>query len=231
MHEEILAFANFQFEVLETTMKVIVGEGVRDEIRYKLNWTQFLDRLREAGLQLNPDDRPFFSRYQMPRPDDQFFRQFLGFQDEIKSLLATISERRAIPLAAWEAVFREAERVGEVVVPHPPVKKDITEQDLGRLAFQKSITAESYRALLYGQLRGLIISRRIFRLRKCLECGTFFLDDTRRGNKRYCSAATCANRAKQRAFLLRNMGRRAKAAANQGLLAFPEIAAGSSAGG
>lgn len=210
MNIEILVFANFEYRIEKTTTKVIVGDRVQDEERYNLNWKEYSDLLKSKGFDVSPQVRPFFNRYQAARPDKEFFHKFMIFQDEIKEILDTIAGGRSIPLELWQSLFREAEKIGEFVLPKPEVKGPIREEDLQNLTFEKHVTAETYRAFLYGELRRLIVERKIFRLRKCPECNVYFYDGTKNGRKIYCNIQVCGNKAKQRAWQRRRAEKIAK---------------------
>ena len=214
MSNEILAFANFIFEIRKTTTKVIVGDGIQEEERFSLNWPEYVEHLQERGIRIVPESRAFFKRYQAPKPDLVFFNDFERFQNEFRKILDEICEGKAISLESWQTIFREAERIGEMIIPNPAVKRPVSESDLQELSFEKHITAETYRAFLFGQLRDLIVGRKLFRLRKCPECGVYFFDNTKNGSKIYCNAQLCGNRAKQRQF----QKRQSRADANQGSL-------------
>ena len=217
MSIELLAFANFEYRVNRQSTKVIVGDRVQEEERFVLNWKEYLQELRQKGIKTDHESRSFMQRYAMPRPDQDYFRRFKRFQDEIREILTKISDERAIQPDVWNTVFRESEKLGEVITTNPPVTKPVTEDDLGSLKFEKQVSAETYRAFLFGQIRDLILSRKVFRIRRCPECDFFFMDSTRNANKVYCSIKTCGNRAKQRAFQQR---RAEKERRNQSALEF-----------
>ena len=122
-------------------------------------------------------------------------------------MLEAVCETRTIPFRVWETVFREAENLTEIVTPVQDVRDDVSEEQLQDLEFEKRTTAETYRGFLLGELKDQIVDKRVFRMRKCPECNLFFMDNTRNGNKVYCSSASCGNRAKQRAFQLRKSRR------------------------
>jgi hypothetical protein len=68
------------------------------------------------------------------------------------------------------------------------------------MTFDRSSTADDYRGLMYGQLRDLIVQKKIFRLKKCPECQEIFLDRTKGGHKVYCYSEFCVARARHRAL-------------------------------
>jgi hypothetical protein len=214
---ELLAFANFEFSVHRQSTKVIIGDRVQEEERFVLNWKDYLQVLRHKGIKTDHESRSFMQRYAMPRAEHDYFRRFTRFQDEVRDLLATISRDRVIQPDVWNTIFRESEKLGEVITTNPLVTKPVTEEDLGSLKFEKQVSAETYRAFLFGQIRDLILSRKVFRIRQCPECEVFFMDSTRNANKVYCSIKTCGNRAKQRAFQQR---RAEKERRNQSALEF-----------
>ena len=205
---EIIVFANFNFEISRTTTKVIVSRGVVDEERFVLNWAEYQAELEANRLKPSPGTRPFYDRYSSPRQDDTTFKDLIKFQLEIIKLLRQITDSNTVPFEAWETIFREAEKRKQIVLADPPVRKAVGPEDLEQIKFTKHVIAESYRAVLFGELRDLILSRRVFRLRCCPECGLFFMDHTRNASKVYCSSAICGNRAKQRAFHQRRAARR-----------------------
>jgi len=207
---EILIFANFRFEILEVPVKVITRDRVQEENRFVLNWKEYSRHLKESGLDPDPACRPFFSRYEAPRPDMQFIDQLLGLQAEVREVLDRISGEQVIPLEFWQTIFREADKLTETVVPKPAVRSDVSEDLLKYLIFEKSVTSETYRAYLYGELRDMILGKKIFLIRKCPECGVYFLDQTKNRSKVYCNSETCGNRAKQRAFSERRRAREAR---------------------
>ncbi len=207
---EVLAFANFNFEIQRMTTKVIYGRGVREEFRYTLNWSDYIDFLQREEIVIRPQSRDFFPQFQTIRQNERFFYEFKDLQAEIRNVLNVIIETKSIPLDIWHTVFKEAESLNEAIRPDPPILDDILEDDLADIEFVRYTTAESYQAFLYGQLRGLIIDKTIFRLRKCPECQRYFIDRTRRGNKIFCSPA-CGNRDKQRAFVQRRTAGKAAA--------------------
>ena len=214
---ELLAFANFDFRVNKQSTKVIVGDRVQEEERFVLNWKEYLQVLRHKGIKTDHESRSFMQRYAMPRPDQDFFRRFNRFQEEIREVLTVISQERVIQPDVWNTIFRESEKLGEVITTNPQITKPVTEETLSSLKFEKQVSAETYRAFLFGQIRDLILSRKVFRIRRCPECEIFFMDSTRNANKVYCSIKTCGNRAKQRAFQQR---RAEKERRNQSALEF-----------
>ena len=173
---------------------------MQEELRYALNWREYIQHLEDQGLKIDLQERAFFSRYEKIRLEEDFFLTFFEFQNEIRQMLDVISKEREIPLTVWESIFREAEKVREVVRPHPAPVRSIGPEDLNELDFRKQVAAETYRSFLLGELRSLIVGRRIFRCRKCPECNRYFYDNTKNGNKVYCRSQTCGNRAKQRNF-------------------------------
>ena len=197
---ELLIFANFRFETVMVPMKVIVHGQVKEADRFALNWPEYTDLLRKEGLDVDSPSRWFFSRYEPPRPDRDFFDDLIKVQTEVREILNVISRDRLIPVEVWKTTFREAERLTEIFVPVPQVESAVHEEDLKAMVFEKSVMAETYRAFLLGELKDLIVSKQVFRIRKCPECGIFFMDQTKNQRKVYCSPASCGNRAKQRAF-------------------------------
>jgi len=201
--EEILAFANFNFEISKIRMKVIEGGEVRLAERYVLNWPEYIGILEQKRLGLNRPSRDLFSKYEIPRPDQDVFISLNKLQAEIREILDVICLTKTIPLNVWETIFRQADHLKEVFFTDPPVEGCITEDDFQSLDFKKYIKAESYRTCLFGELRNLIVDKTVFRLRKCPECSAYFLDRTKNGSKVYCSSQSCGNRAKQRAYYRR----------------------------
>jgi len=217
---EILVFANFDFKINTLNTKVIVGDRVQDETRYVLNWSEYLAELKQNGLMDDERDRAYFSRYRTPRAGQEVFVNFQNFQTEIREILDMISQEKVIPFETWQTIFREALKVQAIIQPVPQVQGMIHEADLDRLRFEKKASAETYRAYLYAELRDLIVSKKVFRLRKCPECRNYFYDQTKNGKKIYCSAQSCGHRAKQKAANHRKSADRKAPADNQGALDF-----------
>lgn len=203
MSDELLTFANFQFEIRRVSMKVIVGGDVEEANRYVLNWKEYLDALEEKGIVVVASARQFISRYQTPRSDVNHFQKCYRLQEEIREILDWIAQSRSIPKPLWETVFREAAQLREAVRPESPCSGPITEDNIDRIIFQRHIQTDSYRTYLYGQFCEQLIQKLIFRFRKCPECGLYFMDGTKNRSKLYCSSRSCGNRAKQRAFYRR----------------------------
>ncbi|MEW6262943.1 MAG: CGNR zinc finger domain-containing protein [Thermodesulfobacteriota bacterium] len=196
MVNELLAFVNFKYKINKMTAKVLIGERIQEEERYALNWREYLNCLEGLDIEVNVETRPFFHRYQNPRPDTDFFHTFMIFQKELQEMLDDIIRTGTIPLAAWQTIFRESEKISEVVVPRTRIDQDVRPEDLTGIRFEKLVTADTYRAFLFGRLRDLIISRQVFRLKKCPECRKYFLDVSKNGKRKYCSAQECGRKAK-----------------------------------
>ncbi len=200
MPEEILAFANFDFKISTIPMKVIVGGRVIEAERFVLNWAQYLDILKKKKLDQDLSSPAFQAKCDTPRSEPDYFLAFKQFQAEIRNILDVICQEKAIPPEVWEIIFKEAGQLSETYVPVPPVEGLVSDEDLQTMVFIKQVRADTYRALLFGQLRDLIVDKTVFNLRKCPECRVYFLDQTKNRCKVYCSSRSCGNRAKQRAF-------------------------------
>lgn len=195
---EFLAFINFKFKISKTTTKVIVGDRVQDEVRYVLNWRDYCDYLINTGCASDLEERPFYSRYSMPRQAEKYFDTFLEFQNEMRRIIESISNDKCIPVDLWKAIFKEAEKVEEIVKPEEEIDRPVTRDMLQSLKFKRSIVAETYRQVLFSQLKDLIITRKIFRLKQCPECNAYFLDRSRGGTRKYCRNEICGRSARSR---------------------------------
>ena len=180
---EAVAFANFDFHVFKKKIKVLNGEVITEEDRYALNWHEYLGHLKDEGILIDPDSREFFQRYQMPRPEMDFFNQFQNFQNEIRSIFKSINGKQSIDLDTWQTIFRESEKVGESIIIKPAVEKTVYPEDLENLHFERRITAETYRAFIFGQLRQLILDKKLFQIRLCQGCLKYFLESPKSKNR------------------------------------------------
>lgn len=70
----------------------------------------------------------------------------------------------------------------------------------------RTATAEAALAAVLWSAGDLLTGERLDRVRRCAnpECGWLFLDDSRAGRRRWCSMASCGNRAKARRHYHRN---------------------------
>ena len=86
---------------------------------------------------------------------------------------------------------------------HAPPRQRVT-----RGGWEVGMTEASIGALLAPVLwaaADLLVGRRLERVRQCAnpECGWLFLDDSKSGNRRWCSMSACGNRAKAHRHYMR----------------------------
>ena len=203
MPYEILMFANFNFQIQTRKTKVIVGGGIREEERFFLNWTEYIQELEKVGVDFASRPQGLIDRYDGQRTDPGSFSDLLRFQESFRDILDDICLTRTIPENLWTEVFRGSEEMNEVVKPVQEVLRPVGIEELSGLTFKREVRAEVYRFYIYAGLKNLIVGKQIFRLRRCPECRLFFFDVTKNGRKKYCNPKTCGNRAKQRAFARR----------------------------
>ena len=129
------------------------------------------------------------------RPDAAMLEAALVVREAMHGCFSTSAAGRPLPdveLAALNAVLADA----------PP------RQRITRGGWEVGTTETSVGALLTPVLwsaADLLVGRRLERVRQCAnpECGWLFLDDSKSGNRRWCSMSACGNRAKAHRHYLR----------------------------
>ena len=135
------------------------------------------------------------------------FTSALRLREIIFRTFAAVAKEAAIPpddLAALNAALAGA-----------PARTQLAERRDGR-GWAVDADAPSVEALLAPVLWSagdLLVGTRAARVRQCANpaCGWLFLDDSKSGNRRWCSMSACGNRAKAHRHYLRQKAERAGA--------------------
>ncbi|MDR1922203.1 MAG: hypothetical protein LBS31_10760 [Candidatus Adiutrix sp.] len=174
MAKELIAFLNFKFEQKMVQIKSVSGDSVAQVSRFVINWREYQDVLEAMGLKASLEDRPLFQRYISHKPDEDFFKDLVAFQAELKSLLARVAQERTMPASFWKRVFRDTN--GLPMIVEPDSDGDLSPKKLAAMRFNYVFSADSYRLFILAEVRGLIINKRIFDLTLSAE-GFFDLPD------------------------------------------------------
>ncbi|MFI9817005.1 CGNR zinc finger domain-containing protein [Saccharothrix variisporea] len=133
-------------------------------------------------------------RHDLPpaaEPDPADVREFQALREAAYRLLADVTEGRA-PAGA------DVELVNQCAAHTPPAVSLAVEEDGGVRRAQAHPTPAQALGLVARDLVDLVGGPLRGRLHQCEAevCGTFFVDTSRAGRRRWCSSATCGNRAR-----------------------------------
>lgn len=136
-----------------------------------------------------------------PAEAEAALRRLRAFREALHTLLLAIAQGLQPPAAAWDRVeveLREARGRAGLRREGEGFAWSITVEEAGPETFRLRAAEAAGRLLTGGELA---------RLRNCERCSWLYLDRSRGGRRRWCSMATCGNRAKaQRHYRRRREG-------------------------
>jgi hypothetical protein len=173
-----LQFANFDFRV------------ERDERGYySINWREYQEFLKEGSDEDMPavperpamgssvDERPIHvsvAQYLQAHRNDAVFNTILKHQEYIRRALDQICRGEKISEPTLLTIFEHAPRMQNAV------------SKLGD-KFEEVLVAEDYFDIPYWDFQRLYFRGELERMRRCLQCQKFFLDESEGQGIRFCS--------------------------------------------
>jgi predicted RNA-binding Zn ribbon-like protein len=189
--------------------KLIAGRLALDfanlrPVAHDLSWTEFVDFLvdsrvvsEERGMRLESLEGS------EPGVVDAVLLKILRLRECVRAIFSAVEEGREFP-KAWVAPINEVLRVTE---GHDEL---VAREGRWRLEFiGRESGLEWLLAAIARSAAELIVEGQNAPLKRCANagCKLFFYDDSRTGQRRWCSMAVCGNRHKVAAFLKRKGGR------------------------
>jgi predicted RNA-binding Zn ribbon-like protein len=171
---------------------------------HDLSWAEFVEFLVEAtvvseerGVRLESLERS------EPAAVDAVLLKILRLRECVRAIFSAVEERREFP-KTWVAPINEILRITE---GHDEL---VGQDGKWRLEFMgREGGLEWLLAVIARSAAELIVEGQTAPVKRCAnaDCGLFFYDESRTGQRRWCSMAVCGNRNKVAAFLRRRSGR------------------------
>ena len=189
--------------------KLIAGRLALDfanlrPVAHDLSWTEFVDFLvdsrvvsEERGMRLESLEGS------EPGVVDAVLLKILRLRECVRAIFSAVEEGREFP-KAWVAPINEVLRVTE---GHDEL---VAREGRWRLEFiGRESGLEWLLAAIARSAAELIVEGQNAPLKRCANagCKLFFYDDSRTGQRRWCSMAVCGNRHNVAALLRRKSGR------------------------
>ena len=173
---------------------------------HDLSWQEFVRFL--VGARVVSEDRgqrlEALQRSE-PMTVDAVLLKILRLRECLRAVFAAVEQRRELP-KAWVAPINEVLRVTE---GHDEL---MPQEGRWRMEFiARESGLEWLLAAIARSAAELIVEGERAPVKRCAnpDCRLFFYDDSRTGQRRWCSMAVCGNRHKVAAFLRRKHGRQA----------------------
>jgi len=131
-------------------------------------------------------------------PSDAEVNDLRALREAVYTLLGTRSGHARATSKAVDAAVSHINAVAAQTVPAPRLRVEHGKP----VADQIDITVRDALALLARDTVDLLSGGDVDRLHQCEDggCGTYFLDTSRAGKRRWCSSQSCGNRARVNAY-------------------------------
>ena len=172
---------------------------------HDLSWQEFVEFLVESRV-VSAERGEKLEALEQGEPTviDGVLLKVLQLRECIRAIFSAVEEGRDFP-RAWVKPINEILQVTE---GHDEL---VLEAGRWRLQFLGRETGlEWLLAAIARSAAELVVEGREARIRRCAnqDCRLFFYDDSRTGQRRWCSMAVCGNRHKVAEFLKRKKGRK-----------------------
>ena len=180
-------------------VNTLSGRPTASPVERLISYDALLEWARENGL-LKPDDADRLSARARRRTDDaaRILQRARDLRERLHDTFAATSAGRMPGAPALDALSRELSRW----YPHGRLVPDGD-----RLQWAYGGGDELDRPLweMARAAARLVTSHRVMRVRACaaVDCGWWFLDDTKNASRRWCDMKICGNRDKVRRFRAR----------------------------
>ncbi|WP_170947120.1 CGNR zinc finger domain-containing protein [Bordetella genomosp. 2] len=168
------------------------GKTKARDVRGFADWAGLLDWLAAAG-QLEPGERAGLQRLAAGRPARAALDRLVAHRENAYEVLAAVAHGLPPPAAGVARLENDL----RAALRHATLRLSAPGPGAWRVdAAAAGLDLPRHRLALAAQT--LIADGLLPRLRQCEACSWLFLDTSRGGRRRWCSMATCGNRAKAR---------------------------------
>ncbi|MDR1085526.1 MAG: hypothetical protein LBP22_11905 [Deltaproteobacteria bacterium] len=163
MVEELVAFLNFNFELNQVSTKLVDGDHVSSVNRWRINWREYTDHLKNLGIATEEKNRSGLDRYATLQSGTELYNDLVNFQCSLKDSLTEITENKKVSRDFLQRIFRRTNGLPVYIDPIS-LNTDLCPDNIGDLRFAQTYETPTYGLFISAILRDLILKKQIFHL-------------------------------------------------------------------